>query len=220
MYACTKVVNNGTASPSDKTYFYNFDLTGYPSPYSVIVVASDKSSYLFNPPDTSYHLIASGTTNFYIESYNNATTLNSNTITLTGNTYYTSLIYNQATGVPGISVIADDLSSPATGYCKLRTLYTILGNLPNTPAKISLVNEQTKDSIVNYNRTDIDFFRVQPLTNFTSIKAGTFSLYMDNVLAATGLPFNFSGKIFTVVIAKVPFSNGTTGYNIRYIANK
>gem|GEM_PF-2882846 len=218
--SCTKVVNNGNVSPSSKAYVLYYDMSsGLPN--SVVTIASDNSNYLSNPPDTVYHAITSGTANLYIESFNTGTIINSNTINLTGSSYYTALIYHQATGIPGISAITDDLSSPAAGYCKMRILYTLGSNtLINSPTKISIVNEQTQDSIVNYNRTDLDFFRIQPLINFTSIKAGTFSLYVNNSIITSGLPFNSYGKIFTVIVTQVPNLNGIPGFVVNYFANK
>ncbi len=219
--SCTKVVNTG-ASPSNKAYVINLDLTagGLPSNYSFIIVSSDLKSFLFNTPDTAYHAITSGATNFYIESYSNGTTINSNNITLSGNTYYSSLIYNQATGVPGIGVIKDDLTAPQSGYIKLRILYSVDNTVANTPAKISIVNQQTQDSIVNYNRTDLDFFRIQPLTNFTAIKAGLFSIYVDNTIIYYNLSLNNPKSIFTILVNKKASINSAYYYATNYFINK
>ncbi|MBA4198067.1 MAG: hypothetical protein C0459_10990 [Chitinophaga sp.] len=200
--SCTKTVdsNNSGTTVTDKCYLKVFDFTNTSTTYSTVIIGPDKKSYVFTPGiDTLYNEIPSGISLAKVEAFGTGYLYSPTSVNLSTGNFFTSFIYNQSNNVPGIGFIADDLTIPPPSYARVRVLYFLSPGATNLPTNVGIAN--ATDTLMTYNRTDVDFVRVAPLTAFRPVKASIYSVYANNsvvgVISLTG------GSIYTLVINKI-----------------
>ena len=209
--ACTKTIDTTTTTPiiTDKCYLKVFDFTNTTTTYSTILIGPDKRSYVFTPGfDSLYNEIPAGVSTAKVEAFATGYSYSPVSVNLTTGNFFTSFIYNQSNNIPAIGFIADDLVIPPPNYTKLRVLYFLSPGANNYPTNIGIAN--ATDTLMTYNRTDVDFVRIAPLTVFSNIKASIYSVYANgNVIGTVQL---LSGRIYTLVINKA--TNSFFVYNL------
>ena len=207
--SCTKTVDSNVVTVYDKCYLKVFDFTNTATTYSTILISPDKKSYVFTPGfDTLYNEIPSGISIAKVEAFGTGYLYSPTSVNLTTGNYFTSFIYNQSNNIPGIGFIADDLTVPPPNYAKLRVLYFLSPGATNYPTNVGVAN--ATDTLMTYNRTDVDFVRIAPLTSFSNIKSSIYSVFANNSII--GLISLTGGRIYTLVINKT--ANTIFAYNL------
>ncbi|MBN8838250.1 MAG: DUF4397 domain-containing protein [Sphingobacteriia bacterium] len=215
--ACTKVVVSGPDTIyTGKTNLkvYDFTTGTAVTTYSTAIVAPDNSSYVFTPGiDTNYYSIPAGNLLVKALAYTTGYLYSPTTVALQNNSYYSSFIYNTNTSIPAIGFVKDDLSLPPTGYSRIRILYFVNTRVTNSPVTLGIYGNS--DTLFTYNRTDVDFLRIPPLTNYTNVHAGQYTAYINGINASASLNL-LSGRIYTLAISK----NAAFDYSYKLHLNK
>jgi hypothetical protein len=210
LIACSKTVQT-LPTNSEPSYIKLFDVTNAVNEYSVLFSNSNNNVFLYTPSlDTKYNAVTGGNSTVRIEDFRKDTFVNSVTVTLTAGKYYSGFIYNQSDNLPGIGFVTDSLGVPAKNYSNVRILYAIYSGNTNNPVNLAMVSPA--DSLFSYNRSDVDFLRIPPLSAFTSVKSGNFALFVDGNQIADGINL-VSGGNYSLVVAKV---NDSTYHPVLY----
>ncbi len=194
------MVDNTASNKPGKAYLRVFDFTASTPSYSTIIIASDKKTYVYTPGiDNNYYEIASGIDTLKALAFATGYIYAPIAVGLDSNTNYTSFIYNQTATLPAIGVIKDNLTAPATNYSKIRILFFVHPSATNNPTTLSISN--SKDSIFSYNRTSLDFFLIAPLTSFTNITSGIYTVAVNGSTFSNLITLK-SGTIYTLIVRK------------------
>lgn len=215
--ACTKVVVSGPDTIyTGKTNLkvYDFTTSTTVNNYSTVVVGTDNISYVFTPGiDSNYYQISAGVNLVKALAFSTGYLYSPTTVALQNNSYYSSFVYNTITAYPGIAFVKDDLTLPPTGYARIRLLYFVKTGVSNPPVTLGVYS--ATDTVFTYNRTDMDFLRIAPLTNFTNVQAGYYTVYINGMNTAANLKL-LSGRIYTLAISK----NAVSDFSYKLNLNK